>query len=58
MTYEEWKAELISVTARATGQSERMIKINDVEAKRWYDDGFTPYICFRETWNMENDIYM
>jgi hypothetical protein len=53
--YDEWKAELIKVTARATGQSEGVIKINDGEAVKWYNDGLTPYQCFRETWDMEND---
>jgi len=55
MSFDEWKAELIKVTARATGQSETAIKISDPDALIWYNDGFTPYQCFRETWNMEND---
>lgn len=54
-TYDEWKAELIKVTARATGKSEREIRISDGDARMWYNDGFTPYQCFRETWDMEND---
>lgn len=53
--YNQWKAELIKVTARAAQKSEREIKINDNEAIKWYNDGLTPYQCFRETWNMEND---
>lgn len=53
--FPEWRAELIRVIARATGQSEAVIKINDIEAEKWYRDGFTAYQCFRETYDMEND---
>lgn len=53
--YQQWKAELIRITAEKTNQSPESIKINDLEAFQWYNDGITPYICFRETWNMEND---
>lgn len=53
LTFEQWKAELITVTARATGQSERSITIRDRQAKEWYDSGATPWQCFRE--NFDND---
>jgi hypothetical protein len=56
VSYDEWKKELIQVTARATGQSEKSIKISEPDAKMWYNDGFTPYQCFRETWDMEDDV--
>lgn len=54
-TYEEWKAELIKVTAKETGISVDGIIVDDAEAKRWYDDGVSPYMCFRETWGNENE---
>jgi hypothetical protein len=47
----EWMAELAALLhGAAQGQP---IKINQEEARKWYDDGCTPYQCFRETWNME-----
>jgi hypothetical protein len=46
-----WLAELSKLLHEAAqGQP---IKINQEEARKWYDDGCTPYQCFRETWNME-----
>lgn len=46
-----WLAELAALLhGAAQGQP---IKINQEEARKWYDDGATPYQCFRETWNME-----
>jgi hypothetical protein len=50
MTFEEWKQELINETAKHTGRDASTIKIDDREAKVWYDDGFTPYCTFRETY--------
>lgn len=55
MSFEEWKAQLISVTAKQTGLPESEIKINDESAASWYRDGFTPYQTFRETYSNEND---
>lgn len=54
MSYEEWKAELIKVTAEETQRPASEIKINDVEAKKWYDSGVPPYFTFRETYNNES----
>lgn len=46
-----WLAELAALLrGAAQGQP---IKINQEEARKWYDDGMTAYQCFRETWNME-----
>jgi hypothetical protein len=46
-----WLAELAALLhGAAQGQP---IKINQAEARKWYDDGMTAYQCFRETWNME-----
>lgn len=46
-----WLAELAKLLhGAADGQP---IKINQAEARKWFDDGMTPYQCFRETWNME-----
>lgn len=53
--YQKWKAELITITAMKTLTLKSEIRINDTEAFSWYKDGFTPYQCFRETWNNEND---
>lgn len=55
VTFPVWLAELYYVTANATGLPATEIKINEVAARKFYQDGFTPYYCFRETWNMEND---
>lgn len=53
MTYEEWKAALIRVTAEKTGKQEHEIKINDKGAREWYDAGVDPYHTFRETFANE-----
>lgn len=53
--YLKWKNELIEVTAKETGEDVSTIKINDTEARQWFDDGFTPYQTFRETYSTEND---
>lgn len=46
-----WLAELaVLLHKAANGQP---VKINQSEARKWYDDGMTAYQCFRETWNME-----
>lgn len=56
MSYAEWKAELIKVTAKETGREEHEIKINDPSAAEWYRSGWSPYYTFRETYCNENDI--
>lgn len=53
--FEEWKDELIRVTARATGRSERSIVIKDQQAKEWYDSGATPWQTFRENFDCDGD---
>lgn len=53
--FEDWKAELIRITARATEQSERRITINDNTAREWYDSGATPWQTFRENWDSDDD---
>lgn len=53
MTYEEWKAELIRITAEKTGHKESEIKINDKGAREWFDAGADPYQTFRETFANE-----
>lgn len=52
-SYEEWKAELIRVAVEETGQTG--IKINDNEARQWYDSGWNPYYTFRENCGNECD---
>ncbi len=54
-TFDEWKAELIKVTAGAAGASEKSIKIKDEQAKEWFDSGATPWQCFRENWDNDSD---
>jgi hypothetical protein len=54
-TFNIWLAELYYITASETGLHPGEIKINQAEARKWFNDGFTPYYCFRETWNAEND---
>lgn len=57
MTFEEWLEELALVTSNETkfpiDECRRMIRAAD--ARTWYDDGFTPYATFRETYANEND---
>jgi hypothetical protein len=50
-----WLAALHYITANETRLQPSEIKINEAEARKWYDMGCTPYQCFRETWAMEND---
>lgn len=56
MSFEDWKAELIKVTAKATGLPEHEIKINDQGAAEWYRSGWSPYYTFRETYAGDGDI--
>lgn len=55
-SYEDWKAELIRVTASETNKYESDIKINDEGAKSFYDGGWTPYYTFRETWGGDGEL--
>lgn len=48
--YIEWKNELIQIAAKETGTQEIDIKINDNEARAWFESGISPYYCFRENW--------
>lgn len=48
-----WMQELHGLYKDATGDPE--FRLNTKEARKWFDDGFTPYQTFRETFNMEND---
>lgn len=45
-SYEEWKAELIRITAEETHQFTDSIRINEAEANGWYKAGWTPYYVF------------
>ena len=49
LSFEEWKAELIRITAEETGKSANDIRLGE-GAREWYDDGFSPYATFRETY--------
>jgi hypothetical protein len=57
LTFEAWIEELAQVTARETGMTIERARsiISRPDAKTWYDDGFTPFATFRETYNNEND---
>ncbi len=54
LDFQRWKAQLIATTKQQlkdAGYSEPFtFKINDVEAKKWFDSGATPYQTFRETY--------
>ncbi len=54
-TFEQWIEELIKITAQEINELPTTIKINMEAAREWYNDGFTPYMCFRETFNNEDD---
>ena len=54
MSWEDWYLELCPLLAKAMkidkpGASRH---INIDKAKEWYDDGFTPYVCFRENFSL------
>lgn len=51
VSFTEWLSDLYSITANETGLDLHHIKINTEEAKKWYNDGFTPYVTFRETYS-------
>lgn len=55
-SYESWKAELIRVTASETNTNESEIKLNEEGAKSFYDEGWTPYYTFRETWGGDGEL--
>ena len=55
VTYEEWKAELIRITIEKTGCQPYEVKIRDEGTMEWFNSGATPYQCFRETYQIEND---
>jgi len=50
MSWEDWYAELAGHFADAMKidkpAATRYINID--KAREWYEDGFTPYVCFRE----------
>lgn len=54
-TFGQWLAALYYVTACETGRNPTEIQINEGEALKWFENGATPYQCFRETWDIEND---
>lgn len=54
-SYEDWKAELIRITAEETHQFPDSIRINEAEANGWYKAGWTPYYVFRENWQNDGD---
>jgi len=57
LTFEAWLEELAQVTAREaemTVERARSI-ISRPDAKTWWEDGFSPFATFRETYSTEND---
>lgn len=48
-----WLKELHRLYKDATGDPE--FNLNTKEARKWFDNGLTPYQTFRETYQMEND---
>lgn len=52
LPFDDWYVELVRVTARETGmhEVEAICIINRDEAKKWWEDGFSPYCTFRETY--------
>lgn len=53
MRWDLWYKELVQLYAAAE-QIEPIAAsrhVNIVEARKWYRDGFTPYVTFRETYN-------
>lgn len=57
MKWEDWYSELVGHFANAENitKSAAMRHMNAAEAKAWYDDGFTPWGCFRETYQSDGD---
>lgn len=54
MSWEDWYVEFMGYVAKAmkidAPSAQRYVNID--KAKEWYDDGFTPYVCFRENFNI------
>lgn len=48
-----WLKDLHGLFKDATGDPE--FRLNTKEARQWFEDGFTPYQTFRETYQNEND---
>lgn len=46
----EWLEQLKQVTADSLNIDVPEVKINEEEAFKYYQDGFTPSQCFRESW--------
>ena len=57
LSFDDWKVELVRISARETGTPEvtMIALINFDEAKKWWQDGWSPYATFRETYSNEND---
>ena len=49
-TFEEWRVETVKLFAQACkiDMISASKRIKDKAMKDWYDDGFTPYVFFRE----------
>ena len=47
--YADWLSKLNQVAADKLNISPSEVKINDDEAVKYYNDGFTPAQCFRES---------
>jgi hypothetical protein len=54
-SFEEWKAELIRITADELKIDPAEVKINEEEARFWYNDGWPAYAVFRENWDSDGD---
>ena len=46
----KWLEQLVQVTADSLNINVSEVKINAEEAFTYYNDGFTPSQCFRESW--------
>lgn len=44
----EYIKELIEITSKETGRDKSEIKINREAVKEYFNDGISPYFCFRE----------
>lgn len=51
-TFEEWRSETVKLFAKAwkIDMISASRRIKDESMKEWYEDGFTPYVFFRENY--------
>lgn len=52
LTFEEWRTETVKLFSKAwkIDMISASKRISDKSMREWYDDGFTPFVFFRENY--------